>query len=263
VSDPEPGNWFMEDPFHHKGVQHPAAVLETEYGVVWASDTGVWLFDGEKVSSVLPQSKLRTEWDSFYNANSILNYDPLMKRLIVTSGIVATDKDISCMFCNMTTGAWTTAELTISGSSDDEEFTNFVALPSGITMLCVNDTEEVRKYSDAPVVDVTRTRTIEFRDDVLAGPGKLNDMVYGVVLTYESAAAVANGLKYRTNKAAAWTNLGSLVDTNDAWAVALFTPSDPIECASIQLQIAATCDIKVLDVSLIVRTDKAITERTP
>ena len=78
---------FLEGTFMHKGVNHPAAVCKTDYGVAWINRQGCYLYDGQKVIDLLEKGGRQiikeSDWESFINDFSMIGYVPKKRQLIV------------------------------------------------------------------------------------------------------------------------------------------------------------------------------------
>ena len=81
---------FIEIIKEQAGIPNHACVVKTDYGVIWASDTGVYMFDGNSIRDLLidPSSPLRRKIDidwynTFLTSNSAVAYSPITQELFI------------------------------------------------------------------------------------------------------------------------------------------------------------------------------------
>jgi len=96
---------FLEDTLHNVGVQAPYQVCKTPYGIAWANQSGLYIYNGEKVVNVIKdkipnnsndalitQNYWRFEDDPSSNNKPLIGYDAITKDIIVKLGL---DNNIS------------------------------------------------------------------------------------------------------------------------------------------------------------------------
>ena len=109
---------YLESTHKYKGVSHPTAVCETDYGIAWCNSHGVYFYDGQQVSELLLREGIRTlshtTWDGFYiDKQTMISYIPSTKQLLFIRGNNAAtsgtppDNIGNVMIYNMTLGSWT------------------------------------------------------------------------------------------------------------------------------------------------------------
>ena len=74
---------FVEDVRIGAGVDNPAAVTKTPFGVVWANQTGCFLYDGEKISQLHMGKIADSEWNTNITASVIVGYDLPSRQIII------------------------------------------------------------------------------------------------------------------------------------------------------------------------------------
>ena len=74
---------FLEDVRVGAGVENPASVTKTPFGVVWANQTGCFLYDGENISQLHMGKIADSEWNANITANVIVGYDLPSRQIIV------------------------------------------------------------------------------------------------------------------------------------------------------------------------------------
>jgi len=274
ISSPSDSNWFLEENIKHNGVQHPAAVIRTDYGICWINENGCYIYDGRRITNLIENKIVETSsanglfppaWNDFiYNFSpkvgySILGYEKRRKQLIVMKdcsgqnhtgsnyGGVAANGSVSsgdAYIYDFKGKAWSFAD---NAFTDQKEYTNFVTDWQGNLFFAYDSsgTSEMRYWNNEPAIqskiNIT-TRDIDFGD-----PSRIK-RIYKVYATYKSSADQITPLEYSIDGKNSWTDFatGSSVspagthsgDLNEAtaWDVATFTPSSPISCQSIQFK---------------------------
>tara|TARA_R100001082_G_scaffold37711_1_gene19869 strand:- start:7682 stop:9880 length:2199 start_codon:yes stop_codon:yes gene_type:complete len=74
---------FLEDVRIGAGVDNPTAVAKTSYGVVWANQTGCFLYDGEQLSQLNMGKISDFEWNRDITENVIVGFDLPSRQVIV------------------------------------------------------------------------------------------------------------------------------------------------------------------------------------
>jgi hypothetical protein len=274
VSSPSDTGWFLEDNVKHNGIQHPSAVVRTDYGICWVNENGCYIYDGSKISNLIDNKIADTSganalfppaWSDFIYSSSmigysIVGYEKRRKQLIVMKNCngdnlttnnyagVAANGSISsgdAYIYDFKTRSWTFAN---NAFTDQKKYTNFITDWQGNLFFCYYDgssTVETRYWSDTSAnqskINIT-TRDIDFGD-----PSHLKK-IYKVYATYKSSVDQLTPLEYSIDGKDSWSDFatGSSVspagdhsgdlDAVTAWDVATFTPSSPISCQSIQLK---------------------------
>ena len=275
ISSPSDTNWFLEENIKHNGVQHPAAVTRTDYGICWVNESGCYLYDGRKITNLIDNKIVDTSganalfppsWSDFMYASniigfSIVGYEKRRKQLIVMKdcsgtdhtsnnyGGVAANGSVSsgdAYIYDFKTRSWIFAN---NAFQDQKKYTNFITDWQGNLFFCYYDgsvTVETRYWSDVSAnqakINIT-TRDIDFGD-----PSHIKK-VYKVYATYKSSDDQLTPLEYSidgkdswsdfstgSNVAPAGANSGDLNDST-AWDVATFTADNIQSCQSIQFRL--------------------------
>jgi len=275
ISSPSDTNWFLEENIKHNGVQHPAAVTRTDYGICWVNESGCYLYDGRKITNLIDNKIADTSganalfppsWSDFMYASniigfSIVGYEKRRKQLIVMKdcsgadhtsanyGGVAANGSVSsgdAYIYDFKTRSWIFAN---NAFQDQKKYTNFITDWQGNLFFCYYDgstTVETRYWSDVSAnqakINIT-TRDIDFGD-----PSHIKK-VYKVYATYKSSHDQLTPLEYSidgkdswsdfstgSNVAPAGTHSGDLNDST-AWDVATFTADNIQSCQSIQFRL--------------------------
>jgi hypothetical protein len=274
ISSPSDSNWFLEENIKHNGVQHPSAVVRTDYGICWVNENGCYMYDGSKIVNLIDNKIVETSsangvfppaWNDFmYSSNlvgySIVGYEKRRKQLIVMKdsngddltgnnyGGVAANGSVSsgdAYIYDFKTRSWTFAD---NAFTDQKKYTNFVTDWQGNLFFGYDNsgTVEMRYWSNESAnqsnINIT-TKDIDF-----GNPSNVKK-IYKIYTTYKSSATQANPVEYSVDGKNSWTDIttgdgtttvgGSDSDTLAAatsWDVVTLTPSSPISCQSIQLK---------------------------
>ena len=144
---------FVEDVFNHKGVNNPAAVCKTDFGIAWVNNLGCYIYDGRQVSNILEKGGRQiikeSEWATFTANNPMIGYVPKKRQLIVVDD-VSTSGDGSIYLYDMVTQSWVKSS---SGLFQDQAKTNFVTDWNGDLMYAYNNsnTATFMKWDDTSV----------------------------------------------------------------------------------------------------------------
>lgn len=103
---------FLEATYKHKGVSHHNAVCETDYGVAWCNQHGVYLFSGEQVGDLLVKEGVRfiseSLWNSFYvDGETMIGFAPKSKQLVLLKSFKnSTSNSGDILVYDMITSSW-------------------------------------------------------------------------------------------------------------------------------------------------------------
>ena len=273
ISSPSDSNWFLEENIKHNGVQHPSAVVRTDYGICWVNENGCYIYNGSNIINLIDNKIVETSsangvfppaWNDFmYSSNlvgySIVGYEKRRKQLIVMKdsngdnltgnnyGGVSANGSVSsgdAYIYDFKTRSWAFAD---NAFTDQKKYTNFVTDWQGNLFFGYDSsgTVEMRYWNNEPVsqsnINIT-TKDIDF-----GNPSNVKK-IYKVYATYKSSVDQLTPLEYSIDGKNSWGDFatGSSVspagnDSGDldavtAWDVATFTPSSPISCQSIQFK---------------------------
>jgi hypothetical protein len=267
---------FVEEVHKNKGVYHSANVSTFQYGIAWASRTGCYMYDGQKVTDLLIKDGIRVvskaTWDSFYDDNLLVGYEPKESQLIlVNSGDGGGNG--SSMFYDVVTRSW------IKGSAatfDGGDKSNFVNDWNGDLCHFVESDNTVYKWDHSPDSSaniVITTKDFDFGDAsarkkiykvylTFKGDARNVEVHYGVdglapALTFNSITSDTDGSS--TGSGTAAKCIAYDAGTTD-WLKAELKPSSPINNVnSFQLKIsgdgsnAIESDFEINDITIIYR----------
>ena len=182
----------LEATHKHKGVNNPAAICKTDYGIAWANKYGCYLYDGKQVVNLLEKGGMRrikeSIWSAFLN-NPMIGYIPQQRQLIVVDDI-GDDADGSCYIYDMITASWSKGA---SGTFEDDIKTNFINDWNGDLVYATGATP--KKWSDSSSsvsYIIFKTKDIDF------GHPSLRKKIYKVYFSYKGDGTAVT-IKYSTN----------------------------------------------------------------
>jgi len=250
IASPNPANWYLEDTLRYGGINFKYSATNTKYGVAWVSDTGCYLYDGNKVTNLIEQKLGVNEvtnaesdagtifkWSDFVNGSAhlkdaMIGYDSMSNALIIlrSPSNGTTNSDNAFIF-DFNTGGWALHNSIIT---DSDPLSNFfqdwhnnlcVAFPSG-------DDVHWKKYLPVPLATSGQklyTKDIDFGDP------STNKKVYAITLTYKSSVGQANALKYAVNGKQSFSSFATkTMGATTDYDVVTFKATSPISCGSIQ-----------------------------
>jgi hypothetical protein len=124
---------FVEDVLHYHGVTHGGQVCKTEYGVAWQNKTGLYLYDGQRVTNLLEAEdgtrKLSKDTWRDYSDLGGVNY--------LATGYIPQSKSLVLLGTHAIRYHIPTKSFTIAGEvSASYPYTNFANFP-GAANLCI------------------------------------------------------------------------------------------------------------------------------
>ena len=238
ISSPSDTNWFLEDNIKHNGVQHPSAVVRTDYGVCWVNENGCYIYDGRRISNLIDGKIIETSsanglfppaWNDFMFASgtigySIVGYEKRKKQLIVMKscngdsfedggsainyGGVSANGSVSsgdAYIYDFKSGAWTFAD---NAFTDQKKYTNFITDYQGNLFFGYEDSSsvEMRYWSNEPAnqsnINIT-TKDIDF------GQPGLIKKIYKVYVTYISTVDQLTPLEHSVDGKNTWSDFAT------------------------------------------------------
>ena len=269
ISSPSPANWYLEDTVKNSGVNFHFSVAKTKYGVAWVSEDGCYLYDGNKTMNLLnnkisvSQSSftgINKTWNDWYRGSAnvkdvMLGYDPISNSLLmIRSPNDSTDDSHSGWLFDFDSAGWV---------FHSQIFTNNYLYSNFVTDWNNNLVVAENTSSSDSVADIKKFLPIKtasadmnlFTKDIDFGEPGLIKKIYKVTMTYKcsaeqqtplyyaidgtqsfSAFATGTGITPQGNTGGAGY-LESTASSGETWDVAVFTPSSPISCQSIQFEL--------------------------
>lgn len=162
---------FFEDVRIGAGVDNPAAVVKTPFGVVWANQTGSFLYDGENINHLHMGRISDKEWGDNITTNVIVGYDlPTRQVIFLWNG--ATDGSSAAYVYTLDTQSW---HLVNDMMNDSSNVTNMVNTSDGELLIGGGDADsnEVMVYADRAGTSTINMETKQFS---LGNPGSKKNL---------------------------------------------------------------------------------------
>jgi hypothetical protein len=260
IASPSPSNWFLEETIQYAGVNFSYSVARVKNGIVWANQSGCFLYDGSKVTNLLdnkiavrevPQSVVETWSDFAFGTNLIkdpmVGYDSLSNQLIVMrSPNDETDSSNLAFIYDFDTKGWV---YNTNMFSDSGYYTNFVHdWDNSLIVGKKSDSDSISFHRYSPIAIAQGSQELITKDIDFGSPG-ITKKIYKVYVTYKSGEVQANPMEYSVDGKGSWTDIttgagtittdagdSDTLPTASAWDVAVFKFASPISCQSIQLK---------------------------
>ena len=232
-------NWFLEDSKQYQGVLHPEAVKRTQYGIIWANKQGLYLYNGSSIANLKEEKISDSDWSTHVGANTGIIYDEQESMAFVVKSL---DNDGNSYMCDLKKGNFTKINDFVLDTNDG--LTNSVDTESNSTLIG-HDTG-----SAVDLFQISRT--------VVAAPAKFTTKalsfgdvhqvkkVYAVYITYKSDVVLTNMFSLLEEDNSSTALSGTISASASNWAKVKLTPSSPVTCNKISLQLnTSSTDAKV------------------
>ena len=186
---------YLEDTAKFRGVWGQAAVVETDAGIVWVNQYGLFMFDGKEIVPLIDKKIDPDNWNGVIGAKPILGYVPLDRHVLVVGDSDASSNgytySLKSNSFNYLTGNANTNLFTA-------DMTNIVSSNAGFLSWYQDSDATVTEYKwDAAIGDVYID--IQSRDQDFKDPAR-RKMVKNVYLTYKVPNnGTVPAIKFRTN----------------------------------------------------------------
>lgn len=268
ISSPSDTNWFLEENVKHNGVQHPSAVVRTDYGLCWVNENGCYIYDGRSITNLIDNKLVETsqdisnEYSTFppswsehiYSSNligySILAYEKRKKQLIVMKdcsgqdftasqygdGILDSNTDISsgdAYIYDFKARAWTFNSGVFSNA---KKYTNFVTDWQGNLFFAFESSSTAQmRYWENDNEGVTRSNTLIMTKDIDFGDPSRIKKIYNIYISYKSSTTSVT-MKYALDNTSSTQNITNVsFSSTDNYKIAKASFSTPLQCQSIRI----------------------------
>jgi len=222
-------NWFLENSYKYQGVMHPEAVKRTQYGIVWANLQGLFLYDGSQIRNLSEKLISDSTWSRKITNDTSIIYDEQESMVFVISDMGG---DGSTYMCDLKNNSFTFIESFvpvandgITNSVDTEDNNTIIAHDEGDTI----DFYQLRRSAIAQVQTEFRTKQTDFGDP------STSKKVYAVYITYKTDSALTGYFTLKEDDGTSHALSGTVATASD-WATVKLTPTSPITCNKILLQ---------------------------
>ena len=268
ISSPSDTNWFLEENVKHNGVQHPSAVVRTDYGLCWVNENGCYIYDGRSITNLIDNKLVETsqdissEYSTFppswsehiYSSGlvgySILAYEKRKKQLIVMKdcsgtnhsgqygdGILDSNTEVNsgdAYIYDFKARAWT---FNSDVFTDQKKYTNFVTDWQGNLFFAYDNsgTSEMRYWKNDDN-STTRSNTLIMTKDIDFGDPSRIKKIYNIYISYKSSTTSVN-MRYMLDNSGSTTVITSNVSfsSTDDYKIAKVSLPTPVECQSIRI----------------------------
>ena len=232
-------NWFLEESRKYQGVSHPEAVKKTQYGIVWANEQGLYLYDGSSIIN-LKKDKIRDSiWSIFISSTTGIIYDQQESMIFVVQSL---DNKGDAYMCDLKKGNFTYIEDFVLESNDG--LTNSVDTHDNNTLIAHDSGSSIDIYKLYRVV-VSTQDNIEFQTkDIDFGDPSQVKKVYSVVITYKSSGALTNKFTLVESDGTSHALSGTIATSASNWSVVKLTPSSPVVCNKISVKLDTASDAR-------------------
>jgi hypothetical protein len=170
---------ILESTHKFKGVNNPAAVCKTDYGIAWVNEHGCYLYDGKNVTDLLEKQGLPTIKQSDWAGSIItpmIGYLPSKRQLFIVEDVGASGTGIGFIY-DLVTRSWIKVG---AARFNDAVKSNFINDWDGNLMYSTSD--RPHQWSDTPAASANislRTKDIDF-----GHPG-VRKKIYKVYMSYK------------------------------------------------------------------------------
>ena len=240
---------FLEAEYNNAGCEFPSQIIKTNTGIAWLNKAGLWFFDGRELENLT-----KFTYDgSFAIGNTNLTspkigYDSINDRVIFAANIASSYVTVWYIY-DLTLKAFQSAYLSqlFPFSANANYFTNMINDSDGDLVVGYVDggsstKTELNFYtwsnSDTGHQVYPNTSSLWLSKDIDFGSPGTRKKVYKVYITYKCSGHSGVKVEYSTDGGTSLSgfstststnySIGSLENTNGAWAVAELKPSSSI-----------------------------------
>jgi len=200
---------FLEDVHKFKGVNSPASICKTDYGIAWVNRNGCFLYDGRQVVNLLEKGGRKlisedtdasqaTSWQTHIGSADIpmIGYIPKKRQLIVKRDANSDGNGGNVYLYDMVTQSWVFGN---SKMTDSQISTNFVNDWNGdLVYAHTTGTATMTIWNSPPAQTTNFQLTTKDIDFGLPGVRK---KIYAVYINFSSNGASQVQVTYKTNGA--------------------------------------------------------------
>lgn len=244
-------NWFLEDSKQYQGVAHPEAVKRTQYGVLWANEQGLYLYNGSSITNLKENKISDSDWSGHVGATTGIIYDEQESMAFIVKSL---DNDGDAYMCDLKKGNFTLLKDFVLDTNDG--LTNSVDTEGSNTLIAHDTGSSVDIYQlhrSVVANDGVRFTTKAFDFGGIAQVKK----IYAVHITYKSDVALTNMFTLLEEDNTSTALAGTISASASIWAKVKITPSSPVVCNKVSLQLntsSTSAKVYINDISIEYRT---------
>ena len=172
---------YLEETAKFRGVWGQGAVVETDVGIAWVNQYGLFLFDGKAIIPLIDNKIDPENWNSIIGSKPVLGYVPLDRHLLVVGNSDASSSGYT--YSLRSQGFNRVTNSTGAGNLFTSDMTNIVSSNAGVLSWYQDSGDTVTEYKwDAATGGVYVD--IQSRDQDFKDPAR-RKMVKNVYLTYK------------------------------------------------------------------------------
>ena len=244
-------NWFLEDSKQYQGVLHPEAVKRTQYGIIWANKLGLYLYNGSSITNLKENKISDSDWSTHVGSFTGIIYDEQESMVFVVKSL---DDDGDAYMCDLKKGNFTLLKDFVLDTNDG--LTNSVDTEGSNTLIGHDTGSSVDIYQlhrSVVANDGVRFTTKAFDFGGIAQVKK----IYAVHITYKSDVALTNMFTLLEEDNTSTALAGTISASASNWAKVKITPSSPVVCNKVSLQLntsSTSAKVYINDISIEYRT---------
>jgi hypothetical protein len=227
-------NWFLEDSKRYQGVSHPEAVKRTQYGVIWANEQGLYLYNGSSITNLRENKISDSEWSGHVGDTTGIIYDEQESMAFVVKSL---DNSGDVYMCDLKKGNFTFSRDFVPDTNDG--LTNSVDTESNNTLIAHDTGSAVDLYQINRTV--VANQVTQFTTKALSF-GDIHQVkkVYAVHITYKSDAVLTSMFTLLEEDGTSTALSGTISASASNWAKVKLTPSSPVTCNKVSLKFASS-----------------------
>jgi hypothetical protein len=253
VSSSSDAGWYLEAEYDGHGCTKKEALCKTPFGLCWANEEGVFIFDGTSIPKELTENISDDTWSTDFTSNMSLAFDQKYKQLYVAVDLLE-NGDNKIYVYDFAKQAWSIVTRSVT---DSPAQSNFVHLPDGIyayefeedsgTGTAENIT--VKKYS---LLDIGgKFVTLQTKDIDFNAPGKIKKIYKVYVTARDAGAGTVLTMNYATDGSTSFSGTPTPANrtvNNSQYEVNEFTIN--ADCESIALEFTSNGKIEISDITI-------------
>ena len=255
---------YLEDTAKFRGVWGQAAVVETDAGIVWVNQYGLFLFDGKEIVSLIDKKIDPENWNAVIGSKPIIGYVPLDRHVLVVGDSDASSNGYTY---SLKSNSFNYINDDANTNLFTADMTNIVSSNAGVLSWYEDSGDTVTEYKwDTATGDVYID--IQSRDQDFKDPAR-RKMVKNVYITYKlaenetSPATAIPTIKYLTNGGSTEYDFNAVLLKNKSdWYTQALKPNVSSEASNVysfQVRIYGDCyeGFEINDINVVYR-DKVL-----
>ena len=253
VSSSSDAGWYLEAEYDGHGCTKKEALCKTPFGLCWANEEGVFIFDGTSIPKELTENISDDTWSTDFTSAMSLAFDQKYKQLYVAVDLLE-NGDNKIYVYDFAKQAWS---IVTRSAADSPAQSNFVHLPDGIyayefeedsgTGTAENIT--VKKYS---LLDLGgKNLTLQTKDIDFGAPGKIKKVYKVYVTARDAGSGTVLTMNYATDGSTSFSGTptpSNRTVNNSQYEVNEFTIN--ADCESVALEFTSNGKVEISDITI-------------